>query len=172
MPHCKLQDGVILPAQAFEREEDILTLNTRNVNRIYLNDGSGVFTSSIQRVGVADSRDAALGDLDGDGDLDAVLANGEDDDRLYINDGTGIFNLRALLPGNGVADLAVALGDMDSDGDLDLVSATAMGIYTSLNDGDGEFTPGAFLPMNRECQAIALGEDDRCGDVDLLDPVA
>ena len=60
-----------------------------------------------------------LGDLDGDGDLDAVFTNqGIARSRVLLNDGMGIFDdtdPKLTTQGHG-ADL----GDLDSDGDLDL----------------------------------------------------
>jgi hypothetical protein len=87
----------------------------------------------------------ALGDLDGDGDLDAVFANqGVTPSRVLLNDGTGTFTYtdqRLTSQGHGAA-----LGDLDGDGDLDLVIACAsLGgagrpsrVY--LNDGQAFFT--------------------------------
>ena len=39
--------------------------------------------------GNTSSRHIALGDLDGDGDLDAWVANGDDANRVWFNDGFG-----------------------------------------------------------------------------------
>jgi hypothetical protein len=75
--------------------------------------------------GVGDSRGVALGDLDGDGDLDAVVANfGGQAETVWLNDGTGIFTARPTTPSFGAGDSrGVALGDLDGDGDLDAVVA-------------------------------------------------
>ena len=55
--------------------------------------GSGVFTDSGQRLGNAFSQDVVLGDVDGDGDLDAIVANpgSAQASRVWRNDGSGIF---------------------------------------------------------------------------------
>ena len=47
---------------------------TAGVNRVWLNAG-GLFTDSAQTLGDHNSYAAALGDLDGDGDLDALVGN-------------------------------------------------------------------------------------------------
>jgi hypothetical protein len=47
--------------------------NTDPADRVIINDGSGNFTDSGQRLGETDSTAVALGDLDGDGDLDALV---------------------------------------------------------------------------------------------------
>ncbi len=94
-------------------------------NRVYLNDGTGIFTDSGQRLGNAVSVSVELADLDGDGDLDAVVANGtrtfgrviEQPNEVWMNDGSGVFTL-----GQGLGDAAsykVDLADIDNDGDVD-----------------------------------------------------
>ena len=75
--------------------------------------------------GSSNSRGVALGDLDGDGDLDAWVANSSNQaNRVWINQGgdqggtpgTYVDSNQAL--GNSES-YGVALGDLDGDGDLD-----------------------------------------------------
>ena len=66
-------------------------------NRVWINQGgdqggvTGNFADSGQALGSSNSLEVALGDLDGDGDLDAWVANDgydySDPNRMYINQG-------------------------------------------------------------------------------------
>src|SRR5690349_19327893 len=91
-----------------------------------------------------DSANASMGDLDGDGDLDIVLAKGRHSpivDRVLINDGTGHFIASDLGP---IADrtYTAAVADIDGDGDLDILTSndTPDKKLVYLNDGKGKFT--------------------------------
>jgi hypothetical protein len=141
---------------------------------LYLNDGSGTFIyGSLLIPSIPDRTHAvALGDLDGDGDLDAVIGNGGDPDRVYSNDGTGVFSqVTAALPFNLDDTHALALGDVDVDGDLDALFGNDFGpdrLY--LNDGSGVFNlAGSQLPAIADAtRAIAMGDVDGDGDLDAL----
>ena len=71
----------------------------------------------------------SLGDLDDDGDLDAVFANMGIERQIWMNDGAGQFtNSRHYLGSYGHG---VAIGDIDGDGDLDLVFAQSSTSFSS-----------------------------------------
>ncbi len=96
-------------------------------NRIWLNDGTGVFSDTEQSLGNSTSNDVTLGDLDGDGDIDVFVANGrEHPNKIWLNDGAGIFTDSGLNLGNSDS-MAVALGDLDDDGDIDAFVANKEG---------------------------------------------
>lgn len=100
----------------------------------------------------------ALGDLDGDGDLDAVMRS-----HVYLNDGRANFSLGSPI---GLTEFSsAAVGDLNSDGDLDLITLEGA-IY--LNDGVAGFTLhetvsdwlySSYTPL--------LGDLDQDGDLDL-----
>ena len=127
--------------------------------------------------------DLEPGDVDGDGDLDLVLAdwgagnnmtNAGGRTRLWVNDGRGRFTdeTAARLPDVLVRfSWDLELADVENDGDLDvLVSCKrCTGGYLFRNDGAGTFVdvPGA-LPQytnNYEYEPMDLDGD---GLIDLL----
>jgi len=99
-------------------------LATTRGNTVWLNDGQAGFTATGMQPGY--SFRGLLGDLDGDGDLDAVTAHGQSDvgdgsgGRIWINDGTGRFQPQTAMLGEAFSG-AVTLGDLDGDGNLDIV---------------------------------------------------
>lgn len=54
---------------------DVIVANNAQGNVVWVNDGIGLFVDSGQRLGSASSVGMGLGDLDGDGDLDAWVGN-------------------------------------------------------------------------------------------------
>ncbi len=118
-------------------------------------------------------RAVALGDLDGDGDLDVVVASYNDNSVSWLeNDGTSAnWTVRGVSAGAGGAN-DVALGDFDRDGDLDIACAQYVDDEVSWyrNSGASPPTFGAFfvdsLPYGGP-RALAVGDVEGDGDLDL-----
>jgi len=101
---------------------DAFISNSVSGNAIWFNAGGaqggtpGVFANSGQELGKGSY--ATLGDIDGDGDLDALTCQG-----VWLNGGDGTFRDAGTefdVPGCG----GVWLGDVDGDGDLDALVAS------------------------------------------------
>ena len=98
-------------------------------NRLYRNNGAGVFTNIAGAVNVddaGDSRGVAWGDYDNDGFLDLYLVS-ENVNRLYRNDGAGGFTEVGdqLDVDDSSFGISAAWGDFNRDGWLDLYVVNA-----------------------------------------------
>ncbi|MBV7333441.1 VCBS repeat-containing protein [Chloroflexi bacterium TSY] len=137
-------------------------------SQIWLNDGQGTFSRG-QGLGVADTNAVALGDLDGDGDLDAFLAN-EDENSIYLNEGQGTFS--STLQFTDIApqeSTSVALGDLDGDGDLDAVVGNVGSNQLLENEGGLRFRWRNSLGSSDNLFfGIALGDLDNDDDLDVF----
>ena len=128
--------------------------------------GSGVFGDSQQTLGNHSSLAVELGDLDGDGDLDAFTANGnQEGNQIWLNENGAFTN-----SGQGLGDQTsndVALGDLDGDGDLDAFVANATGNRVWINDG-GILTANGQELGSSPSYGVSLGDLDRDGDLDAF----
>ena len=144
-------------------------------NSVWLNNGTGSFTNSMQSLGADDSRVVRLGDTDGDGDLDAIVVN-VGSTRIWKNDGTGVFTDSGERLDDEFVKISIALGDLDEDGDLDVFAANFGGLSGTesiphpnkvwLNDGEGRFTATTQLLGEGWSFDVALGDLDGNGTLD------
>jgi hypothetical protein len=138
--------------------------------------GPGSPTFSLRRSSQvfdpASTYQIGLGDLDGDGDLDAVFSNmGENDCTVWLNDGDGYFRDsgdRLTQWGHGVG-----VGDLDGDGDLDLFITCASYCHHSrvyLNDGEARFTDSGqdLGDTDASGNGVVLVDMDTDGDLDVV----
>jgi FG-GAP-like repeat len=144
-------------------DQDLFVAMFLGENLLFQNDGAGRFRRvPNEQSGLATKHGqtsaACFGDFDGDGDLDLVLANGNNmytvhpdpeynarnglPDQYYENNGDGTFVDKTEKAGLGVTGwaLACAVSDYDKDGDLDLFIANDIGLDVMYrNRGDGTF---------------------------------
>jgi len=144
---------------------------------LYLGDGSGGFISGTSSLGASGSVQAvAMGDVDGDGDLDLYFAEEPTwgtfapiggRDRLFVNDGLGHFALdSSALPELDEATASVLLIDLDGDGDLDGMLGGKDRLV--LGDGAGKLVLDPSPMPETRARSIAAADVDADGDLDLV----
>jgi hypothetical protein len=127
---------------------------------------SPIFVDSGQLLGFAGSRRAALGDLNGDGHVDAFVPN-NGGDEVWLNDGWGFFSSNGQSLGDRNT-FAAALGDLNGNGCLDALVANTNGLnQVWLNNCSGQFTAGAAFESSMS-YGVALGDVNGDGHLDAV----
>jgi hypothetical protein len=158
---------------------DVIMALELDVNRLYLNDGSGRFTwvpntfSNVKH----DTEHIRIADFDNDGNIDVIFVSEDDQNHeFYLGNGDGTFRdagdrLLAMSEGNGLD-----VGDVNGDGFVDIVignSGEKGQNFLWLNDKDN---PGHFIDVtathlpqvNDGTQSIVLADLDGDGDLDMV----
>ncbi len=108
----------------------------------------------------------ALGDLDEDGILDAVIANGPASGAsILIGDGMGYFSLVTRLT-VGVGPLCAGVADFNHDGHLDIALASFPFVFYR-GHGDGTFESPVSFPLPDYAPWITVTDLDQDGWLDL-----
>ena len=174
---------------------DLVVGNGDGQLRYYQNTGSATAPVYAEQTGAANPFNGIdvvnfstpdVGDLDGDGDLDLVVGNGDGQLRYYQNTGSATAPVYAEQTGaaNPFSGIDVgthstpSVGDLDGDGDLDLVVGDVAGILRYYQNAGSATAPayveltGAANPFNGIdigfYGAPTLGDLDGDGDLDLV----
>jgi hypothetical protein len=137
-------------------------------------DGQGGFTKVGQFASGINSKCVAVGDLNGDGRPDLVVADTAlttGGVGVLLNNGQGGF-LPVSVYGAGTNPWWVAVGDFNGDGNLDVVAANNVspngGVSVLEGDGHGHLgTPQSFATGNAP-YAVAVGDFNHDGKPDLV----
>ena len=155
-------DGVVDLATVAERRRDFaVLLGTGGANfappQLYGGDREG-------------SNDLELGDMNGDGRLDAVLVTNRKKLAVRLGNGDGTFGPERATAAPDEEDnmLDVTLADLNHDGRLDAATASYYGdAGVFLGRGDGTFAPRANYSTVGKADGVAVADFDADGNLDL-----
>ncbi|MBF8149496.1 VCBS repeat-containing protein [Winogradskyella sp. F6397] len=148
----------------------------RRVNMLWQNDGNNNYTEVSEQANLkigAQTWFSDFGDIDNDGDLDAIIVNHYEAPNLMRNNGDGTFT--DITSGSGIpsltsqGNLAIQgfFKDFNNDGYLDLMISGTESHYLLYNNGDGTFQ-NAINPFNsNQIQSFSVGDINHDGFLDI-----
>lgn len=156
------------------------------LNRIYRNDGRGVFTDVTSASGLAEAlrgktRGVLCFDMNGSGYLDLFALSGwlgtedapDDPNQLFINHGGMRFEeIRSGALFEAVAGQGTLDTDINGSGAVDVLAANRTGpMLLLINDGTGSFTrldPAEVGIFHRALDGVTSADVNNNGHLDLL----
>ena len=148
----------------------------RRINMLWQNDGDNNFTEVAEQANLKIGDQTWLtdfGDIDNDGDLDAIVINHGTGPNLMRNNGNGTFTEvtsgSGLLPTLEPQDFYGIQGffrDFNNDGHLDLM-VSGDNHYIFYNNGDGTFQNAANPFNSNQIQSFSIGDLNHDGFLDL-----
>jgi hypothetical protein len=146
---------------------DLVTGNPgSNSVSVMLNAGDGTFRPQ-QRLNVGLlPQTIAVGDFDGDQDIDLAVGNLGNSISILTNDGEGVFDESARIAVPRM--LTVGTGDFDNDGDLDLAVTHLSSRVLLFENRGGEFSEQGHIAMDRVPSWVISTDLNQDGIVDLV----
>jgi hypothetical protein len=164
---------------------------------ILFGNGDGTFGAPVQYPSGGAALALAVGDVNGDGAPDAVIANvhssagGPSDLSVFLNDGTGVLGSPTTLaldvadyfPYGWTSPAALAIGDVTGDGHVDIAVAIRGLLFREPTpipskltvipgNGDGTFQTGMTVVEGEDASSVTIGDlnDDGLQDLVFGDP--
>src|SRR5262249_41722132 len=135
-----------------------------------INNGSAMPFSSVSTATTGQGPAAlALGDLNGDGKLDAAVGNQFSSTiTVHANSGGGMWNT-AIVVNVPTLPLGLAIGDMNADGKADLVVGSYQNASVQIftNSGTGMWNGGATATVGDRPRTIGLVDLNHDGLLDV-----
>ena len=139
-------------------------------NRLAAADGQAAFRNQQTYAAGTNPIAVAVGDVNGDGKPDVVLANNAASSvSVLLGNGDGSFRSQQTFSAL-FQPYAIALGDVNGDGRADLILANSgvSNIAVFLGNGDGAFNPPQLFPTGNQPHSVVLGDINGDGKPDVV----
>ena len=156
-----------------DQKHDLIAVSSLGVS-VFLNNGTGTFGTEADFPAGTNVSWVTLNDFNGDGKLDAVVANndstGSPGGSILLGNGNGTFNSPTSISTGGPASL-VETGDFNHDGKADLTYMHGNDTITVLFGlGNGTFGNPTTYSTRPGPGSIGVGDFNRDGKPDLAVP--
>jgi hypothetical protein len=155
----------------------------RRRDRLFVNNGSNVYTEQAQSYGieVSDFKQTwttSFGDIDNDGDLDIVMTNHGENGQILQNDGTGHFTDITATTGfttPATDPIESYVEDFDNDGYIDILISGggqpgSLSYFMYHNNGNSTFSLAnlPFAATTNGMLSFATGDLNHDGKIDVF----
>jgi hypothetical protein len=154
------------------REDLITACGSGNGNgqfAVNLSTGDGVYAPQVcYSLPAGQPYSIAVGDVNSDGNLDLIVANGTNTFYEYLNNGKGSFHLQASFQTTAPI-YSIVAADANHDGKIDLIwtGINDQKLFVYFGNGDNGFTVGPTSTLNIQGR-LAIGDFDGDGKVDIV----
>jgi hypothetical protein len=127
---------------------------------VLLGDGKGALQDSITTPLEYVPASVAAGDMNHDGNMDAVVGNDLGGATVFLGDGNGSFRPGVSYEATGIASGVVVVSDLNLDGNLDVAdpSGPAPGVDIFWGNGDGTLQAAVLFPTGASSGIPVVGD--------------